>query len=117
MPRRHRARLTDGQRQLVIELMLSGESAAAAARTIGCDYRAVMRWWTRWLDGRDQLQDERGGRGRPRETTEEEDARIRQYAEEHVFCTAGEIKEALGLLCGEEVIRRYVLLTLCLCFI
>ena len=47
-----------------------------------------------------------GDAGRPRVTTEEEDAAIARYARQHKFCTAGEIKEALNLECCEEVIRQ-----------
>ena len=93
---------TQGQREQVVQLMLEGQSAAAVARAVGCDYRSVQRWWTQWLeDERDHpLEDRVGGRGRPRETTTEEDARIVAYAEQHIFCTAGEIRAALELRHG-----------------
>ena len=110
MLRPARSRLTHAQRVQVVELMLEGHAAAAVARAVGCDYRAVQRWWTRWLqeEGENPLADAVGGRGRPRETTPEEDARILEYAERQIFCTAGEIREALHLDCSEYVIRRLV---------
>ena len=105
MLREGRARLTQNQREQIVEGMLTGQTAAAVARHVGCDYRTVRRWWARWLEEQ-PLQDRRGRRGRPRETTAEDDTRIMQYAEERVFCTAGEIREALGLHCSKEAIRR-----------
>lgn len=104
MFRAARARLDGAQRERVVELMVGGSSAAEAAREVGCDYRTVLRWWRRWLE--DEPLDDQRGRGRMRETTAEQDAQIIQYAERHVFCTAGEIKEALELNCSEDVIRR-----------
>lgn len=105
-----RQRLSRQNRELIVKLMSSGWSAAAAGREVGCNYRTVQRWWSRWRqrEREDPLEDGKGGKGRPRETTEEEDVRIMEYVEQHVFCTANEIKEALGLRCSSFVIQRYV---------
>ena len=104
MLRSLRGRLSPAQRRQVVDLMAAGLSAAEVGRRVGCDYRTVQHWWARWL-AEEPLEDRERG-GRPRATTAEEDARIVQYAQDHVFCTAGEIKEALGLHCDTTTIRE-----------
>ena len=56
------------------------------------------------LAGRGAAGGGEGEKGRPRATTTEENAWIVEYAQVHVFCTTGEIKEPLGLYCDETAI-------------
>ena len=91
MLRTQRGRLSLDQRQMIIELMINGENATAVARQIGCEQRTVRRWWSCWLEDQ-PLADVRGRRGRPRETTAEQDARIVQYAQERVFAPPAKLK-------------------------
>ena len=83
--------------------MAAGLSGTDVGRQARRDYRTVLHWWTRWLA--EDPMEEMAIRGRPRATTAEESARIGQYAQDHVFCTAGEIKEALCLYCDETAIQ------------
>lgn len=96
-------RLDAATRRRAAELVAEGRTYVEVGRILGIDRRTVQRWHAGHMN-EDNLEDHARGH-RPRGTTAEEEAAILAYARQHVFVTAGQIKEDLGLACSVDIIR------------
>ena len=96
--------LTLVERAAIVTLHHEGYNGSEIAHELRCSEKTVALWIHRWQEQHSLEDKERTGR--PRCTTDEEDAKMQELAEEKKFTTPKEIKNALQLPVSSRTVRR-----------
>ena len=103
--RRH---LPVGDMEQIIGMLLAGQSQRDVGRQFNVSHTVVGRVWQRYLDTGSVVQ--RGGRGRPRKTTDRDDRYIVNIAKRRRFESAkalnADFRDASGVRICEQTVRN-----------